>query len=271
MINKEDYEEPCCPFDMPKNDVPKGTIPVRRAMEKIDEFFSKNDVNGAERTMKYWLAEAESLGDDKGCFAMHNELMGFYRKQGRRDEALKAAGNALAYLKKLGYENTVSGATCFINAATVFKAFGMAEKSLPLFEKARAVYEEKLENDDTRLGGLYNNMGLALVDLGRFDDAEQLYYKALAVMSRSEETKPEQAVTWLNLASAAEARKGAYDADEEISDCIASARELLDKDQTRDGNYAFVCEKCASVFGYYGYFMYEDELKERAREIYERS
>ena len=41
--------------------------------------------------------------------------------------------------------------------------------------------------------------------------------------------------------------------------------------QKRDGYYAFVCEKCASVFGYYGHFAYEKELYERSRRIYEGS
>ena len=39
----------------------------------------------------------------------------------------------------------------------------------------------------------------------------------------------------------------------------------------RDGYYAFVCEKCAPVFGYYGYFLTEQELNRRAREIYDRA
>jgi hypothetical protein len=39
----------------------------------------------------------------------------------------------------------------------------------------------------------------------------------------------------------------------------------------RDGYYAFVCEKCASVFAYYGDFLYAEELEERAKRIYEGS
>ena len=41
------------------------------------------------------------------------------------------------------------------------------------------------------------------------------------------------------------------------------------EDLPRNGYYAFVCEKCAPVFGYYGYFLTERELKRRAREIYD--
>ena len=52
---------------------------------------------------------------------------------------------------------------------------------------------------------------------------------------------------------------------------LNKAIKILDEHKNKDGYYAFVCEKCASVFGYYGYFAYENELKMRAREIYERS
>ena len=44
---------------------------------------------------------------------------------------------------------------------------------------------------------------------------------------------------------------------------------ILDGYENRDGYYAFVCEKCASVFGYYGWFLYNKEREERARTIYE--
>ena len=70
------------------------------------------------------------------------------------------------------------------------------------------------------------------------------------------------------MASAAETELGALDAEEIILSYLDKAEKLLDSHENRDGYYAFVCEKCASVFGYYGRFFYENELKERARGIY---
>jgi hypothetical protein len=37
----------------------------------------------------------------------------------------------------------------------------------------------------------------------------------------------------------------------------------------RDGYYAFVCEKCAPTFRYYGYFLDGEDLETRAGQIYE--
>ena len=39
----------------------------------------------------------------------------------------------------------------------------------------------------------------------------------------------------------------------------------------RDGYYAFVCEKCAPAFDYYGYFADAEEAAKKAESIYERA
>ena len=91
-------------------------------------------------------------------------------------------------------------------------------------------------------------------------------------MKNAENGELECAITYLNIASAIEVQKGLLDGEDEISEYLNKASELLDVHATSsDGYYAFVCEKCASVFGYYGHFMYEKELLERARKIYERN
>ena len=50
-----------------------------------------------------------------------------------------------------------------------------------------------------------------------------------------------------------------------IEEYILNAWKLLNIDTTpHDEYYRFVCEKCAGSFGFYGYFLYEKELKKRA-------
>ena len=81
---------------------------------------------------------------------------------------------------------------------------------------------------------------------------------------------PEEAVTCLNLADTAYAQYGDA-AESEIDLLLSGAYRLLDEPELpRDGNYAFVCEKCASVFDHYGYFREARILKERSEAIYAR-
>ncbi|MBO5725578.1 MAG: tetratricopeptide repeat protein [Clostridia bacterium] len=247
-------------------------IPVDRVISKLDELLSKNDYAAAKEHLLYWLGEAEKMQDNRGALLLNNELMGLSRKLGEKENALKFVNNALQLIDKMNIANNVGAATTYLNSATVYKAFGKAQDGIDLFCKAKDIYEKNLAANDDRIAGLYNNMALSYVDLCRFDEADELYKKAIAVLSKINGKEPEQAITYLNMASAAEAQFGLEDAEGKITECLNKAMELLDiSEYQNDGNYAFVCEKCASVFGYYGYFFYENELKERSRRIYERS
>ena len=272
MISREDYQEPRCPFDTSAySRDPSHMIPVQRVIEKEDELLGRNDYKGAERLLLYWVEEACAGRDLRGEFSMRNELMGLYRKMGDRENAIKQAETALGLIPELGYEDSVSGATCYINAGTVYKAFGMAGKGLPYFEKALPIYEARLSGDDARLGGLYNNMGLALADLGRFSEAEELYSKAISVMKLAENGELEQAITLLNIANAVEWQLGAEGGALKIDELVRGAYALLDTESIpRSGYYAFVCEKCAPTFDYYGYKEMAGELLARAESIYAR-
>ena len=220
----------------------------------------------------YWASEAEALGDKRGLFSVADEQMGLYRKLGKREEAYGAVNKALALVKELEMEKSVAAATAYLNAATVYKAFGEPEMAMPLFADARGIYEKELPATDGRLGGLYNNTALSLCDLGRYAEARELYEKAIAVMSKVENGELDAAITWLNLADLAAAEKGYEAAEKEIGECLEKAEELLNAPSLpRDGYYAFVCEKCASVFDFYGRFLTAKELKERSQRIYERA
>ena len=271
-LKKEDYQEPQCLLcgpDPQSKEASVTHIPTGRVIEKLDAYFAKNDLAGAERHLLYWEKEAKEGGDDRGCYTVCNELMGLYRKLGRRDEALDYAARTLALADRLGMTEHVTGATALLNAGTVYKAFGQPAQGLPLFEKAKAIYEAQLDPDDIRLAGLWNNMALTLVDLRRFDEALALYQKALALTLRTPQAQGDAAISLLNKANLIEARDGLLDGNEQICACLDKAEALLnDPALPRDGYYAFVCEKCAPTFGYYGYFACSRELEERAEQIY---
>lgn len=265
-----DYTDPQCPFcvDAYKTDNVKP-IDTRRVIEKLDEYLGRNDYAGAERHLKYWEAEAKMGNDMRGEFSLAEELMGLYRKLGRREDAIYYAEKAVRYIDLIEIAGSVGAATAMLNAATVYKAFGAPEKGIPLFEKAQEIYESKLEATDSRIAGLYNNYALALTDLGRYAEARTLYQKALDIVLKSEGNEPEAAISELNLASLAEAQYGLEKAESEIEEHLDRAEKLLKKEGLRkDGNYAFVAEKCAPVFGYYGWFGVEAELKAEAERIY---
>ena len=270
-LKPEDYVEPRCVLcDEPYGAAPQiKPIPQQRIIEKMDEYMSRRDYAGAERHLLYWLEEARLGGDKRGELLLRNELVGHYRKAGDRDKALSHGEAALALLRELDFDGTVSAGTTYTNVATACNAFGENNRALTLFEKAKEVYEATPRTEPSLLGGLYNNMALTYVSLGRYEEAFALYEKALNIMGGVADGALEQAITYLNMADATAAQKGMEEAEAEIDTLVDRAWELLnDPALPRNGYYAFVCEKCAPSFSYYGYFSAANELTWRAENIY---
>ncbi len=272
-LTPEDYAEPRCLLcDEPYGVTPEvKAVPQQRIIEKMNEYMSRRDYAGAERHLLYWLEEAR-LGRDKGGeLLIRNELVGHYRKTGERDKSFESVDEALRLVKELDFDGTVSAGTTYVNCATAYNAFSENEKSIALFEKARTVYESNGNTAPELLGGLYNNMALTYTALGKYDEAFSLYEKALEVMDKVKGGKLEQAITYLNMADTYEAKLGSEQAENTVFDLLDKAYGLFDsEDIKRDGYYAFVCEKCAPTFSYYGYFAAAKDLNERAESIYER-
>ena len=267
-LKPEDYQEPACLLCMDPEENKK--IPVMRIIEKLDEFLNRNDYSSAEQLLTRWIDEAKTCQDKKGQLSLYNERMGLFRKLNKKEDAISDANTALCLVEELNISQTKTAGTTFLNAATVFKAFGQAEQALPLYEKALTVYNTCLSPADSLFGGLYNNMALALVDLHQFEKANDYYRKALVVMSQVENGELDQAITYLNMADTSVAQYGAQQAEPLIQKNIETATALLDTPSLpRNGYYAFVAEKCAPTFRYYGYFAYARELEERSRRIYE--
>ncbi|MBQ7534763.1 MAG: tetratricopeptide repeat protein [Stomatobaculum sp.] len=306
QLKPEDYADPQCPFSGEGYGVTAEvrSVPQHRIIGKLDEYMSRRDYAGAERHLLYWLEEAKLGKDLRGELMLRNELTGFYRKVREKEKALENAGSALELLKELGMEQTISAGTTYVNAATANNAFGENERSLELFRKAQAIFENSSVRQDSDraehaaasqdaagagvspefLGGLYNNMALAETALGHYAEAEKLYGKALGVMETVPGGEPEQAITWLNMAQTAEAAYGMEEeaAEKRIQEFLERAKELLDKvweevsgsagngavSGTRKGYAAFVFETCSSAFQHCGWFAEAKKLKKRAEELY---
>ena len=238
---------------------------MQRIIQKLDEYLNKNDMAGAERHLLFWLSEKK---DTPAAITLYNELLGLYRKTGRHEEAKRASEDALALIKQHRWENTEVAATTHLNTGTLLSAMGKAEDALLHFETAASIYRALFSEEDTRLAGLYNNTATALVACCRYTEAYTLYEKAIAILQKDNTGTLNIAVSLLNIADAKEKELGAEAAEEEIDALLTRARRILEEYPVRDGYYAFVCEKCATVFGYYGHFLYEKELKERADAIY---
>ncbi len=274
IIGPEDYLEPACLLcGNSFGEEPKlKPIPQERVIAKLDEYMSRRDYAGAERHLLYWLGEAQAARDRRGELMLRGELVGHYRKTSQREKAFENIEAALRLVKELGFEDTISAGTCYVNCATAACAFGENGRALELFNSALPIYESKAATRPELLGGLYNNMALTLTALGKFGEAQDSFKKALEIMGKVPGGSLEEAMTLLNMADLVAAEYGMETGESRIYSLLDEALSKLEgTDAPHDGYYAFVLEKCAPVFEHYGYFAAAQELKRRSEDIYERA
>ncbi len=239
-----------------------ASIPLSRVMEKIDRLFENGDLSGAERLLLYWRDESEKTGDLRALFSLDNELMGHFRKTGKKEKAVAFAEESLSVAAKIGILDRKEGGTAYMNAATVYEAFGMPEKALSLFEEAKRVLEKECPDDKLLLAGLYNNMALSLSSLDKIPESESSLLTALRLVRETDNGRLEEAVTLLNLADLYDKRNAETDPGAIESALDLAEKVLIGYDGPRGGYYRFVCEKCRPVFSYYGRFFFANYLKE---------
>ncbi len=243
-------------------------IPIERVIDRLDGLYGRRDYTGAGRLLEYWRTEAVALGDKRGELTIESELVGYYRKQNDREKALLSVSRALLLTDELHQGELTSGATVLINCATAYKAFGMAREAMPLYRRAEETYKRHLPPSDRRFGGLYNNMALALVDLGMADEAEAAYLSALDVMEKADGGALECAITLVNMAHMYEC----FDKKEKISGALDRAYALLMGNGAPNSGYrAFVLEKCAPSFIHFGNASRGVTLKNESEKIYART
>ena len=265
-VKKEDFIiKPCSTCSNPVS------IDMERIKRKLDIHFDKKEFDQAERLLNYWIVESKNGNNLRAELELQNEYMGFLRKMNRRDGAISHAERAATLVRELKLDRTVGGATVFLNVATVYKAFGNANAAMSYFNKTREVYEQNLKDDDKLFAGLYNNMALAAVDMKQYDAAENFYKKAIVIMSKIQDGELDEAISYLNYADLLYA-KYKSDVSEDYSKYSDRIEEFVNKAWTllntetipHDEYYRFVCDKCAGSFGFYGFFLYEKELRKRA-------
>ena len=264
----------CC-FDtseytgVPDTEPCEKTVDVPAIIRGLDALYAQGREAEAHDCLERHLDEARAVGDWRAELSLTSELLGQYRRSMDEKKGLAAVDDALALVKAHRMGRTVSGATVLLNAATTLGCFGENAEALPIFRHVCRVYADNLDPQDYRLAGLYNNMANAHAALGERAEAEELFLRALRILESLEGGKTEIAVT---LCSLAELYDAADPEDARIAQVLERAWETLDDPALpRDGYYAFMASKCLPVFDRLGFFLYANDLKERIRDIHERS
>ena len=277
MLKDDDYKEPRCAFDFDfykdKKERPeiKGRIKVGEMLSQVDRLYSREDFGRVEKVLDGYISEARALGDCEGELSAVNELVGCLRMSGKAEKGEKTVERCFELLAITGQDDTTSGGTVLLNAATALCAFGKPKKALETYKEACRIYSRHLPPEDERFAGLYNNMASAYESTGGYAEAEKYYKAAIKVLDlyNTQNCLLDKAVTYLNLAMLYNAQGSC---DGRMEESAKEAMKILDSDMEREFYYAHTARKCAGGFSYLGYFLFASELNERADKYYnERS
>lgn len=250
------FNEAACCFDASMYIGTPDTAPCAQSLDTksiiagLDKLLFSGDDAAASEYLDRWCKTAQEVGDWRTELTLQSELMGFHRRTSDKNAAMAAVERGLELIREHRLGSTVSGATIFLNAATTLKAYGMAERSIPMFVQTCRVYSQTLDPLDYRFGGLYNNMALSYADIGEYDTAEGYYKKALGVIVHCDTPQNELAVTYCNLAELYERMGREADIAKALNLALDNLRSPA---LPHDGYYDFTVSKCLPTFEHFGY------------------
>lgn len=250
------FNEAACCFDASLYTGVPDAAPCAQSLDTksiiagLDKLLFSGDDAAAGEYLDRWCQRAQEVGDWRTELTLQSELMGFHRRTSDKNAAMAAVERGLELIREHRLGSTVSGATIFLNAATTLKAYGMAERSIPMFVQTCRVYSQTLDPLDYRFGGLYNNMALSYADIGEYDAAEGYYKKALGVIVHCDTPENELAVTYCNLAELYERMGREADIAKALNLALDNLRSPA---LPHDGYYDFTVSKCLPTFEHFGY------------------
>jgi tetratricopeptide (TPR) repeat protein len=106
-------------------------------------------------------------------------------RQHRFDEALPLADEALRIAIQSAGDESVDAALTYATAAEVHRAAGRPDRALPLYRRARAIYERRFGPNDLRIAPILTEESLILIDDRKFALAEQQLRHGLNILDRA--------------------------------------------------------------------------------------
>jgi len=160
----------------------------------------------------------EDIQTARSLEALCNALI----RRGRQAEAIAPAEEALTIAIKSTGEDSLDTALAYSNVGEAHRSTGHPERALPLFRKARGLYEKGLGADHPRVAALLSQEGLIMVQDGKLSLAEQLMVRAVDMLNRGcPKCSVELAIAENNLAVLRIQQKRYRDADELLTHTVA--------------------------------------------------
>lgn len=241
------------------------SLDARSVLEEYDDFIARKRYAEGAEFLELAATAAKQSGDTASLVTLLNELVGHYRKNNERARCYRT----IAVLKELLDNGAVSDeteiGTSYLNIGTAYNRFGDPKTAIECYRISEEKYKKTLGTRDYRWGGLYNNAATAYQAEGEFAKAADMFFEAARLMSALDRVEDE-ATTYINLAHLEDEARGNRG---EIKRYLDRAYYLLNTVREPNAYYAWVLEKLAPSFGYFGEEKRATELFDRAKKIYD--
>jgi tetratricopeptide (TPR) repeat protein len=144
------------------------------------------DTGRAESLFADALAIERELYPNDGQLALTlGGLAAVRMRKGQMAEVLPMAEEALEIARKSSGDSSVDAAQMYANVAEVHRVSGRIDRALPLYRKARFIYEKELGETDARVASILSQEGLILLEEGKLTLAGRALERAVDLLLES--------------------------------------------------------------------------------------
>jgi len=210
---------------------PKHLRTVTNINRMATNYLMSGDTERAESLFAGALAiERELYPGDLQLAQTLGGLAGAMLHRGKMAEALPMVEEALEIARKSSGDGSVEAAQMYANVAEVHRVAGRLDRALPLYRKARFIYETALGKADTRVASILSQEGLILISDGKLTLAGQALERAVDILGQScPSCVPEMSIAENNLGVLRLKQKRYAEADRLLTHVLALQEKYLTK------------------------------------------
>lgn len=209
---------------------------IQKVLAEYDGMFGKASLSQIEEFLFQKLQEAASAGEDEALFTLLNEMIGFCRDTMQKEKGLKYCDVLQGLLVRMNLQGRVEWATALLNIANAYRAFGLLEESLRLYEQVYENYQKNVGAEDFSFASLFNNWSLLYQEMEEYEKAAEILRRALKIADAHKEAVIPQATSRVNLAASL-LKCNTPEAAKEARELAEQALDIFEADGGKDFHY----------------------------------
>ena len=226
-----------------------NSMNIEQILAQYDAMFGKNTLEEIEAYLADTISRAKEQAEMGIVITLLNEIIGFCRDTTQKEKALMYCEELQQILKLMKLEGRIDYATSLLNVANAYRAFGLFEESLRLYEIVEEAYKKQVAPTDFMYASLYNNWSLLYQEMQEYESARDMLLKALVIADSYEDAVIPQATTRANLAATL-LQIGTDEAYEQAIQYLKEALEVHEKDGGGDFHYGAVLVAMGDAYSF---------------------